>query len=439
MMMTRWNKLNYHTMQQAYWRSSARFVVVPSGRRSGKTELAKRRIINAALKWSKTTDGRFVVAAPTRTQAKSIYWEDLKSLIPSDALLTPNKPRNSISESNLTITLWNNARLQVCGMDRPERVEGEPLDYIVLDEYANMKKEVWFNHVRPALSTINRLGRADIIGVPEGRNHYFDMAQEAQVTSLSSSWSDSWEYFHWLSEEILPAAEIAAAKAALDEVTYNQEYCGSFVNYAGVAYYNFKRDLHVKPHLVYKSDLPLHIAFDFNVEPGVAVLLQEVGGITCVIDEVHIPRNSNTVRVCNRIISDYANHKDQVLCYGDATGGARGSAKVLGSDWDLIKQSFKNVFLDIRYRVPNHNPRERVRVNSVNARCLAIDGTVRFAIHPKCRNTIRDFEGVTLLEGGSGEIDKAADSKLTHLTDALGYYIHYTHPIVGGKVKSEIL
>jgi len=39
-----------------------------------------------------------------------------------------------------------------------------------------------------------------------------------------------------------------------------------------------------------------------------------------------------------------------------------------------------------------------------------------------------------MLEGGSGEVDKKAGEAagLTHLSDALGYYVHEKHP-VGGK------
>jgi hypothetical protein len=43
--------------------------------------------------------------------------------------------------------------------------------------------------------------------------------------------------------------------------------------------------------------------------------------------------------------------------------------------------------------------------------------------------TVKDFEGVRLLEGGSGELDKKHDKKLTHLTDGVGYYISKKFPL----------
>ena len=43
----------------------------------------------------------------------------------------------------------------------------------------------------------------------------------------------------------------------------------------------------------------------------------------------------------------------------------------------------------------------------------------------KAEYVSRDLDGVRLLEGGSGELDKVSDKRLTHISDALGYYIYY--------------
>ena len=58
-----------------------------------------------------------------------------------------------------------------------------------------------------------------------------------------------------------------------------------------------------------------------------------------------------------------------------------------------------------------------------------------------CSRTIEDFEGVALLEGGSGEIEKdwKKAPERTHLTDAAGYYIAKKHPIVKSVVRQTTL
>jgi hypothetical protein len=167
----RWYKLRYHREQARLWKATTRFRVVPAGRRSGKTELAKRYGVKAALTYTKSDNGWFVFAAPTHQQARRIFWDDLKLLVPKWAMA--KRP----AESTMGIKLINGVQINVMGMDAPERIEGRPLDWGCFDEYANMKPQVWTDNVRPALSTLGREGGAWFIGVPEGRNHYYDLAR----------------------------------------------------------------------------------------------------------------------------------------------------------------------------------------------------------------------------------------------------------------------
>ena len=414
--------LRPHPVQRALVTSPARFKVVPAGRRSGKTEWAKRTVLKKALRGTKFPDARFFLGAPTRDQAKAIFWADMKQMVNRELLAEP--PR----ETELLLRLVNGSEIYVVGMDKPERIEGRPWDGGVLDEIGNMKAGAWGENVRPALS--DRKGWCWLIGVPEGRNHYYDLAKYAQ------SGDPEWGYFTWPSSDILDPMEIAAAKRQLDELVFQQEYEASFVNFEGRAYYPFLEGTHTGS-LAYNPAAPLALCFDFNVEPGVAAAVQEQtlpNGEegTGVIAEVHIPRNSNTPAVCRKLLEIFAAHQGQVRCYGDATGGSRGSAKVAGSDWDLIKAELNPIFSGrISYRVKQANPAERARINAVNSRLKTADGVIHLMVDGhEAPQTVRDFEGVQLLKGGSGEIDKQADQRLTHLTDAIGYYIDYEFPIV---------
>ena len=413
--------LRPHPVQSALLASEARFRVVPAGRRSGKTERAKRFVIGQAA--IAKPDSRFFVAAPTRDQAKAIYWHDLKAMVPASLLAA--QPR----ETDLSLQLVNGAEICVIGMDKPERIEGRPWDGGILDEFANMKARAWGENVRPALS--DRKGWCWLIGVPEGRNHYYDLWKYA-----ISGTDPEWAGFTWKSIDILDQTEVESARRLLDPLVFDQEYNASFINFSGRAYYPFNEAEHCG-RLEYNPKAPIGFCFDFNVEPGVASVVQEQklpngNDGTGVIGEVHIPTNSNTPAVCRRLVKDWGEHQGEVRLYGDATGGARGSAKVAGSDWDLIKAELRPHFGDrIRYRVPEANPAERSRVNAVNSRLKSADGTVRMMIDPsKAPHVVKDFEGVRTLEGGSGEIDKKADPKLTHISDATGYYVVREFPVV---------
>ena len=432
----RWTPLRPHPVQLRYWHSPHRFNVVPAGRRSGKTERAKRKLVRCAIRGTQYTPARFFAAAPTRDQAKRIYWDDLKRLCP------PHLVQGQPSESDLMIRLPL-SEIWVVGMDKPQRIEGQPWDGGILDEYADMKQEAWGLHVRPSLS--DRRGWCDLIGVPEGRNHYYDTYQMALAQMLEHGQASEWGAFSWRSEEILPAEEIAAAKRDLDPLSYEQEYGASFVNFEGRAYYTFT-DLHkARLRPIYNPKQPLVICLDFNVAPGVAAICQELplpepgsGVGTAVIGEVWIPNNSNTPAVCRKILADWASHEARVDVYGDATGGAKGSAKVEGSDWDLVRRvltfgddGLKGFGHRVVYHVKDANPKERARVNALNARIASTDGTIKLMVDPlHAPHVVKDLEGVRLLEGGSGEIDKKNDPNLTHISDGLGYYVESEFPIV---------
>lgn len=446
-MTPRWTSLRFHKEQQRLWESPARFKVVPAGRRSGKTEICKRTGIIAAIGGLRSGDGRYVFAAPTHDQAVKIFWDDVCRLVPKAMI------RGSPKVGTHTIELLNGSTIAVFGLDRPQRLEGSPVDWIAIDEMADIRQGAWEKHVRPALDTDGRPGSAFLLGVPGGRNHYYRLYEKALAEKAAHGEASDWDVFHWKSAEILDPAVIAQARRDLDELTFQQEYEASFISFNGRAYYPFARTKHAAVTLSYRPRLPLIFCFDFNVEPGVAAVAQEQifetppapsvpvqEDITCCIGEVWIPRNSNTPAVCRKLIADWGpgglrgEHHGDVLIYGDATGGNRGSAKLNGSDWDLIKDLFRSVpGWSVHYRVGTHNPPERSRVNAVNSRLEAATGATRLLIDPqRCPRGIEDFEGVALLEGGSGEIEKNWNKSpdRTHWTDAVGYYIAAKHPLV---------
>lgn len=423
--------------QALFYNSTRRYNVAPCGRRSGKTAIAKRRLVKKALRWTGLHGARFIACAPTHLQAKAIFWRDLKLLVPRWAL------SKMPSESELTIELKNGAVIQVCGLDRPERIEGSPVAHLCIDEYGNTKEGAWEENLRPTLTDTQ--GTADIIGVPEGRNHYWNMWKTALLNE-----SGEWGAHTWYTAEVLPmylgpelaAKEIADARSSMDEMTYKQEYEADFNNFEGRIYYAFDRETHARERLYYVANRPLVLAFDFNVEPGVCAYLQDqmyrgndkevTEEFTACLGEVWIPRNSNTPTVCRKIIADWGKrHKGDVLCYGDPAGGARSTKSEQGTDWDIVRDYLRPVFgqrLKMRYKLDA--PFERVRVNAVNARFRTADGKKHMLVDPiMCPHTIEDFEAVVAKEGTAGEIDKDINPNLTHLSDGIGYFVEAKHPL----------
>ena len=432
----RWYELTWHDTQMEYQYSPKRFNIAHAGRRGGKTEIAKRRLIRKALDFHRP-QGRFVFGAPTHRQAVDIFWDDTIAMIPRHLL---KNGLRSISTSYRKIRLANDATIEIVGMDKPERIEGPPLDGFVGDEFGNFKAGIWGANLRPALSTLNRPGWADLIGVPEGKNHYFQLVEDAKDKA-------DWAIFSWETAEINPD-EADAALGDLDALTYSQEYGGAFVSFKGRTYYSFDMEMNTPPEgqrVLYNPNYPLSFCWDFNRVPGNCVIMQDLpapewliqrnqgtnrGLISCAIDEIFLTQDSHTAKICDMLIQKWGHHKGELHLYGDATGGAKRSSGVRGSDWDIIDEKFKGKFA-IKKRYKKGNPNVRVRINAVNSRLLAADGFIGSIIDKKCKYLIRDFEGVTCDD--TGDILKSdKTSLLTHISDGWGYYVDKKHPFGGG-------
>lgn len=434
---SRWSPLRYHDAQARFWSSTARFRMIAAGRRSGKTELAKRELILKAAEFSTHPDGWFVFAAPTHDQARRIFWEDVKKLVPKAWRRKPD------SEGRMTIYLVNGAEITVLGMDKPSRIEGRALDGIHLDEFADMKPTAWESNVRPALSTDGRPGFAIFTGVPNGRNHFYRLWKKAKGRP-------DWETFSWVSADILPIAEVESAKEDLDPVTFAQEYEATFANFTGRAYYSFDYDVHGRERVAYDPSRDLIFCFDFNRSPGICVVVQELDYkgdspmrfaevVTAVVGEVYIERNSTTPAVCRRLVADWGDHPGKVLIYGDATGGTKKTSSVAGSDWDLVRAELRPTFGSrMKMKVDRANPPVRVRVNAVNSRLETADGLAHVLVDPvNAPMTANDLDSVITLSGGTGEIDKDHDEDLTHLSDGFGYYVAKKHPIRRQRLRNH--
>lgn len=453
---SRWIAVNPDPRQLAFFQSVAPVNVVYAGRRSLKTEAAKRRLVMAALTPSKHPARRFFACAPTQQQAKDIFWSDLKAMVPDWALLTGRRDRD-ISESDLVIRLRDGGTIRVAGLDRPARIEGGFADGVVVDEYADCRPDVLHEHILPM--AIRDGAFVDVIGVPSGRNHFYQLVQKIEAGELPHA-----RTFHWTAGECLhlylghERAEkvLAQARAALDPDTFDQEFNASFVSVRDVVYYSFKADDHIE-ECPYDPMATLFIGFDFNISPGVAIVCQErryrgdnphvdrSEDVTMAVDAVVIEQNSNTVKVCEEILTRYGTHKGDIWIYADASGGSGHSSQVSGSDLDIIEKCLSPTFGSQTIRdeggtigktrdrltmdIPNSNPPVRARINSVNARLRATDGTIRVRIDPKCKHLIRDLEGVQYKKG-TNELDKKGAPDLSHISDAWGYMLHRRWPMV---------
>lgn len=206
-----------HPAQLEIFNSTARFKVVSAGRRFGKSRLAAWILIIKALQ-SESKDVFYI--GPTFQQAKDIMWNMLKELLHGTDLI------ESTHENTATMKLVNGRRISLKGSDRPDTLRGVGLAYVVLDEYASMKVEVWEQIIRPTLSDVK--GGALFIGTPAGKNHFYDLYQEAQE-------DEDWDAFQFTSVDnpFLPEEEIEAASKTMSSMSFRQEFEASFETFSG--------------------------------------------------------------------------------------------------------------------------------------------------------------------------------------------------------------
>jgi hypothetical protein len=204
---------------------------------------------------------------------------------------------------------------------------------------------------------------------------------------------------------------------------------GEYLNVsAGRAYHAFAED-NVAP-LDFDAALPLVWSMDFNVDPMCSVLLQEHGGEIRVIDELFL-RDSNTLAACQAFVERTAAWPKpiEVRVYGDASGNSR-SSKAARSDYELVREFFRAMpEYRVVLRVPLANPSVKDRVNAVNAQLCSASGSRRLLIDARCKQLVTDFRQVAWSQGATVDLDKRSDKLRTHLSDALGYYVHREHPV----------
>ncbi len=211
-----------HPAQLEIFNSTARFKVVSAGRRFGKSRLAAWILIIKALQ-SESKDVFYI--GPTFQQAKDIMWNMLKELLHDTDLI------ETTHENTATMKLVNGRRISLKGSDRPDTLRGVGLAYVVLDEYASMKVEVWEQIIRPTLSDVK--GGALFIGTPAGKNHFYDLYLEAEK-------DEDWEAFQYTSIDnpLIDPKEVEVAKRTMSTQAFRQEFEASFVSFTGGIFKN---------------------------------------------------------------------------------------------------------------------------------------------------------------------------------------------------------
>ena len=203
-----------HEAQLKVAQSDARWKILCAGRRFGKTRLGVQMCLETAL-----AGKRAWWVAPTYTIAR-VGWRDIQEAARS----FPPEYEPTISLVNMEVTFpWCGGSIAVRSADSPHRLRGEGLDFLVMDEAAFTKPDVWHQVLRPTLT--ERKGGALFISTPMGMNNWF-----YELWEFADDKED-WEKFQFATYDnpAIDKDEVQQAKGEVGSIVFAQEYLAEFV------------------------------------------------------------------------------------------------------------------------------------------------------------------------------------------------------------------
>lgn len=363
--------------------------IVICGRRGGKTFLVLSEIL---YKLANNENYKITYVAPTHKQAKKIFWEPFKDLIPKEWI-------KKKSEVDLDLTLINGSQISVGSAQNFDRLRGLTNNEFYIDEVQDCPEEAYTKALRPTIATTG--GKATFLGTPKGFNWIAEYTNKPQ-----------WSFHTWTTFEggLVTEEEIERARQELDERSFKQEYLAEFLTASGAIFYTFDDESIVNVDL--NPSEPIYLSFDFNVNPMTCVIFQN----NVAIKEFE-QAFSNTEDLSNRILH-YLNSKgfnNLIYITGDNTGGSR-KTSAAKTDYQIIKDIFQNYLPVDGWKKTRHVLNIEDRFNTTNSAFRSYSGERKLFINKDCEKLIKYLRIITRDDYKNDKLNR------THLIDCLTYY-----------------
>lgn len=438
------NSLPYpHAKQREFMLSPARFKALVWGRRSGKSMgIALYTMLKALEK-----QGNYYIVAPTYTQAKSIYWQDiLKVLIPGSIVKKTDESELYVEFKPLHYQMNTKAilgydidvkhdpdlppsRIYLKGAQDPDKLRGVSLCGAVLDEFAFFQyaNDTWRKIIRPALA--DQQGWAIFSSTPDGvHNAFYDIVETAK--SVMADISDPLRHKKWffshatmLDNTSLPyrQSEWDEGKAEherdgkVDE--WIQEWEAKFTTPSSLVYPEFDEDVHViSPQLIPHNAMTYAIGMDFGLkDPFAAVFVAiDPNDNWYIYDEIYLP--DLPVDKIARVLHQKMGNEHFTRVIGDSAGAteiASLKSKELG---------------DMRVWItPAKKGKDSIRggIRQVRTKLYVRESTgkPKLFVGRNCKALIREFQSYKHIRDPFGEVSNTPEDKNNHLMDALRYLV----------------
>jgi len=382
--------------------SCHKYSALLGGSRSGKTFIIIYAIIVRACK----AKSRHGIIRRTFNAVKRSIWNDTLPKVLS--ICFPNLPYKK-NNTDYFIELPNGSQIFLMGLDDNKRVE-KILGMEFSTIYFNECSEIDYYPIQVAISRLaekNSLNKRVYFDFnPSFKTHWsYWLFIKKQSPATNEPLKRPKDYGHLLMNPVDNLDNIDPEYLEILEAMPEKERLrfleGQFADSGeGLAYYEFKREEHVKRI----ERIPGHsilIGMDFNIHPSTAVVGHHVNNCFYIFDEVFL-ENAGTEKVCKDLKGKgYSNGR----VFPDSTGANRKTTGL--TDFEMLKQYG---FIIEKTR----NPFVKDRVNNLNRLFKA----GKIVIDPRCKNLINDLEKVSWLDN---KLNQKTDPMLTHSSDCLAY------------------
>jgi hypothetical protein len=395
-----WNPLTYHPVQSKLMATLSKRVTVCASRRCGKTEVIVRKSILYTMGHSRS---KVIIFEPTYAQCKRVIFSRLIQLV-------PRKYVDSINLSDMTIFFSNGSIIFVASGEAARRYEGLDYDWAVVDESSDqILTDLLGITILPALSRTN--GSLYVIGVPKPYGPGAVKFKELCDNPL-------FEHYHWSYQGLLSEEVVETIRSTTSADIFDSQFNALWVKSSRNIFKSFSESNIIDEHTQSCSDL--HVSWDFNVNNHSVVIAGINNDVVTIFDEIRM-NNSTTQIMLNELWSRYPHYK-RYKFYGDASSRNRHTSASM-SDFIQLKNDRR---FDASVYFPSHNPPVRDRFASTNIALCNARGERQLFIHNRCKYLLGDLKMLCYDDNGNQDL---RDPEAGHMSDALGYMIHYLYPV----------
>ena len=257
-----------HAKQQAFLEAGTRFVLAACGVQSGKSIAGSHKFLTRIRRDLETHKGplNYWVVAPIW----GLLYQSQRYL---RELLAAGRPKwSGLSNGIYSTCQTGRVRVSFRTAEHPDRLVSEPVNGMLVDEVARMKRDAWSGALLGRLTAT--AGWAIACTSPLGQNWVYDEMylpgrREGEVDYDADKVDSEWRSFVWYSEDN-PGVDrqlLEGRKKSMPEAMYNREFRADFTAFHGKVYEDLSKARHVRPCKAH--DYPvIAAAIDFGYGPG---------------------------------------------------------------------------------------------------------------------------------------------------------------------------